>query len=341
MFKESEMFYFMNEEQRIVNDGESFMSFGGFDDFPSVEKKETAEPAEKENSFEPGFSFDDIFPANISNNTEKVAETQTVTTAETPAMFDLENPSPQPPQVNEIKAEEAEEVVETVSAETEEVQNKPKRHRRTKEEMAAARAAKAAETVAIADVMPTEKVPETKKEKENSFEPVVSNNNIVMMPVDTNSIDIEKVIVSLGIMPSIGYESYHKEIEDKMKEIKVSKNLDPANIMLLNDRIDELSDIIFNKYAIIKSFYDNTIREGGIIPSVKKLNGTGANEAERNKNAVVALMNYKTPEGVPCNLIQVGWAAQAEFNFMEMVLNQVENKRRLVKSQSDAMAMKR
>lgn len=157
-------------------------------------------------------------------------------------------------------------------------------------------------------------------------------------------LNTESMIAELGLLPSVDFEDKIADIEEKMNAIKVERNLDAANIMLLNDRIDELADILYADFAEIKSFYDDlTNKDDGIIAITKKMNMRGEGTvADKERRALEVCMNYKTPAMTRAtNLIQMAWAVRYQYNFLETAINQLENKRRLVKSQSDAMSMLR
>lgn len=200
-------------------------------------------------------------------------------------------------------------------------------------------------------------VRKTKKAKEATVETenVVSKNTIsienarsqetpesvemIYIPVDP-SLDVRNIISSLNLIPDSTFMETQKEIQNKMNAIKIEKNIDKANITLMYDYIDELSDILRSNYAVVKTVYDNLVnREVGIIANVKKLNMVGPGTvADKERNAIKCLMAYKTDTmDEPVNLIQASWAANYEFNFLESAIEQLETKRRILKGMEDAI----
>lgn len=165
---------------------------------------------------------------------------------------------------------------------------------------------------------------------------------VFSIPIDPK-MSINSVIGGLGVMPEPDFAEEKKDIERKMKEIQLERSLDKANIALMYERIDELSDMLRSRFAYAKTLYDNIInRDVGIIANVKKLNTVGAGTvADKERNSIIALMNYSNP-GMkdPVNLIQLAWAANYQYNFLQSALDQVETKRRILRGIEDAVVGK-
>lgn len=162
---------------------------------------------------------------------------------------------------------------------------------------------------------------------------------MIYIPVDP-SLDVRTIISSLNLIPDSTFMETQREIQSKMNAIKIEKNIDKANITLMYDYIDELSDILRSNYAVVKTVYDNLVnREVGIIANVKKLNMVGPGTvADKERNAIKCLMAYKTDTmDEPVNLIQASWAANYEFNFLESAIEQLETKRRILRGMEDAI----
>lgn len=163
--------------------------------------------------------------------------------------------------------------------------------------------------------------------------------DIFTVPIDPN-MSINSIISGLGVMPEPDFMANKEEIERKMREIQIERNLDRANIALMYERIDELSDMLRAHYAFAKSFYDNiTNKDIGLIANVKKLNTVGSGTIpEKERNAIMSLMNYKNDTmDAPVNLIQAAWAANYQFNFIQSALDQIETKRRILRGVEDAV----
>lgn len=165
------------------------------------------------------------------------------------------------------------------------------------------------------------------------------SDDVFTIPVDPH-LDIRNIVSSLNLIPDTTFIEVQKDIQEKMNAIKVERNIDKANIMLMYDLVDELSDILRARYAVVKTIYDNLVnRDIGIIANVKKLNSVGAGTvADKERNAIRCLINYQT-EGMqePVNLIQLAWAANYEHNFLESAIDQLETKRRLLRGMEDAL----
>lgn len=162
---------------------------------------------------------------------------------------------------------------------------------------------------------------------------------VFTVPIDPN-MSINSIISGLGVMPEPDFMANKEEIERKMREIQIERNLDRANIALMYERIDELSDMLRAHYAFAKSFYDNiTNKDIGLIANVKKLNTVGSGTIpEKERNAILSLMNYKNETmDTPVNLIQAAWAANYQFNFIQSALDQIETKRRILRGVEDAV----
>lgn len=195
----------------------------------------------------------------------------------------------------------------------------------------------------------TKKAKETETENETPENTISMENTrsqeapesteMVYIPVDP-TLDVRTIISSLNLIPDSTFMETQKQIQDKMNAIKIEKNIDKANITLMYDYIDELSDILRSNYAVVKTVYDNLVnREVGIIANVKKLNMVGPGTvADKERNAIKCLMAYKTDTmDEPVNLIQASWAANYEFNFLESAIEQLETKRRILKGMEDAI----
>lgn len=192
----------------------------------------------------------------------------------------------------------------------------------------------------------TKKTKEVESEVENTIsientrsKEAPESTEMVYIPVDP-SLDVRTIISSLNLIPDSTFMETQKTIQDKMNAIKIEKNIDKANITLMYDYIDELSDILRSNYAMVKTIYDNLVnREVGIIANVKKLNMVGPGTiADKERNAIKCLMAYKTDTmDEPVNLIQASWAANYEFNFLESAIEQLETKRRILKGMEDAI----
>ena len=167
----------------------------------------------------------------------------------------------------------------------------------------------------------------------------VESTEVFTVPIDPN-MSINSIISGLGVMPEPDFMANKEEIERKMREIQIERNLDRANIALMYERIDELSDMLRAHYAFAKSFYDNiTNKDIGLIANVKKLNTVGSGTIpEKERNAILSLMNYKNETmDTPVNLIQAAWAANYQFNFIQSALDQIETKRRILRGVEDAV----
>lgn len=157
------------------------------------------------------------------------------------------------------------------------------------------------------------------------------------MEMDPN-MSIPNIISSLQLMPDGNFKESRKNIEKKMNLILIRKDLDLANAMDLNDKIDELSDIIYSQLACSQTMNDNfNDKETGFLASVKVINSNGSSEADRKRNGYLALMNYKDNSGKKVNLLQAAWAVRYEYNFFKNASLQIENKRRLLKAQIDML----
>lgn len=165
------------------------------------------------------------------------------------------------------------------------------------------------------------------------------SDEVFTIPVNPH-LDIRNIVSSLNLIPDTSFAEAQKDIQAKMNAIKVERNIDKANIMLMYDLVDELSDILRARYAVVKTIYDNLInKDVGIIANVRKLNTVGTGTvADKERNAILCLVNYKTDDmAEPVNLIQLAWAASYEYNFIESAIDQLETKRRLLRGMEDAL----
>ena len=248
-----------------------------------------------------------VFNDNADQEQIKTEDTSTDTNIE---------PEPIPETAAEGNNGEAVEPENTANTEQEPAEKKTRRRRR-----------KSADDIKVGKI-------DSVRSKDNA-----ESTEVFTVPIDPN-MSINSIISGLGVMPEPDFMANKEEIERKMREIQIERNLDRANIALMYERIDELSDMLRAHYAFAKSFYDNiTNKDIGLIANVKKLNTVGSGTIpEKERNAILSLMNYKNETmDTPVNLIQAAWAANYQFNFIQSALDQIETKRRILRGVEDAV----
>lgn len=315
-----------NELTEAVNEGEDSMDFftpndatmdffgDGFSFFGSSDEPATVEEKKDENQENIELKQETVEAvANEEVKVENVAEPEENTPTDEKPVDTAEKPSDTEKEVAPVEEE------------------KPKRKTRKP---------RAKKTVAKASDNSIEENTEnniTVSNTRNAEAP--DSEDVFTIPVDPH-LDIRNIVSSLNLIPDTTFVEVQKDIQEKMNAIKVERNIDKANIMLMYDLVDELSDILRARYAAVKTIYDNLVnRDIGIIANVKKLNSVGTGTvADKERNAIRSLINYQTddmPE--PVNLIQFAWAANYEYNFIESAIDQLETKRRLLRGMEDAL----
>ena len=295
----------------ISNDSQDFNFFGDSaaadTDTPVNDNTQAQEPETSSNEQQNDVESEAVFNDNADQEQIKTEDTSTDTNIE---------PEPIPETAAEGNNGEAVEPENTANTEQEPAEKKTRRRRR-----------KSADDIKVGKI-------DSVRSKDNA-----ESTEVFTVPIDPN-MSINSIISGLGVMPEPDFMANKEEIERKMREIQIERNLDRANIALMYERIDELSDMLRAHYAFAKSFYDNiTNKDIGLIANVKKLNTVGSGTIpEKERNAILSLMNYKNETmDTPVNLIQAAWAANYQFNFIQSALDQIETKRRILRGVEDAI----
>lgn len=295
----------------ISNDSQDFNFFGDSaaadTDTPVNDNTQAQEPEMSSDEQQNDVESEAVFNDNADQEQIKTEDTSTDTNIE---------PEPIPETAAEGNNGEAVEPENTANTEQEPAEKKTRRRRR-----------KSADDIKVGKI-------DSVRSKDNA-----ESTEVFTVPIDPN-MSINSIISGLGVMPEPDFMANKEEIERKMREIQIERNLDRANIALMYERIDELSDMLRAHYAFAKSFYDNiTNKDIGLIANVKKLNTVGSGTIpEKERNAILSLMNYKNETmDTPVNLIQAAWAANYQFNFIQSALDQIETKRRILRGVEDAV----
>lgn len=295
----------------ISNDSQDFNFFGDSaaadTDTPVNDNTQAQEPETSFNEQQNDVESEAVFNDNADQEQIKTEDTSTDTNIE---------PEPITNTAAEGNNGEAVEPENTANTEQEPTEKKTRRRRR-----------KSADDIKVGKI-------DSVRSKDNA-----ESTEVFTVPIDPN-MSINSIISGLGVMPEPDFMANKEEIERKMREIQIERNLDRANIALMYERIDELSDMLRAHYAFAKSFYDNiTNKDIGLIANVKKLNTVGSGTIpEKERNAILSLMNYKNETmDTPVNLIQAAWAANYQFNFIQSALDQIETKRRILRGVEDAV----
>lgn len=295
----------------ISNDSQDFNFFGDSavadTDTPVNDNTQAQEPETSSDEQQNDVESEAVFNDNADQEQVKTEDTSTDTNIE---------PEPIPETAAEGNNGEAVESENTANTEQEPTEKKTRRRRR-----------KSADDIKVGKI-------DSVRSKDNA-----ESTEVFTVPIDPN-MSINSIISGLGVMPEPDFMANKEEIERKMREIQIERNLDRANIALMYERIDELSDMLRAHYAFAKSFYDNiTNKDIGLIANVKKLNTVGSGTIpEKERNAILSLMNYKNETmDTPVNLIQAAWAANYQFNFIQSALDQIETKRRILRGVEDAV----
>ena len=295
----------------ISNDSQDFNFFGDSaaadTDTPANDNTQVQEPETSSDEQQNDVESETVFNDNADQEQIKTEDTSTDTNIE---------PEPITNTAAEGNNGEAVEPENTANTEQEPAEKKTRRRRR-----------KSADDIKVGKI-------DSVRSKDNA-----ESTEVFTVPIDPN-MSINSIISGLGVMPEPDFMANKEEIERKMREIQIERNLDRANIALMYERIDELSDMLRAHYAFAKSFYDNiTNKDIGLIANVKKLNTVGSGTIpEKERNAILSLMNYKNETmDTPVNLIQAAWAANYQFNFIQSALDQIETKRRILRGVEDAV----
>ena len=295
----------------ISNDSQDFNFFGDSavadTDTPVNDNTQAQEPETSSDEQQNDVESETVFNDNADQEQIKTEDTSTDTNIE---------PEPITNTAAEGNNGEAVEPDNTANTEQEPAEKKTRRRRR-----------KSAADIKVGKI-------DSVRSKDNA-----ESTEVFTVPIDPN-MSINSIISGLGVMPEPDFMANKEEIERKMREIQIERNLDRANIALMYERIDELSDMLRAHYAFAKSFYDNiTNKDIGLIANVKKLNTVGSGTIpEKERNAILSLMNYKNETmDTSVNLIQAAWAANYQFNFIQSALDQIETKRRILRGVEDAV----
>lgn len=115
------------------------------------------------------------------------------------------------------------------------------------------------------------------------------------------------------------WEKEKKFLKDKILDINISHDTDPAVLNILIESIDALSTTVILAYHEAKSVYDNIVdKDYGLLNKVKVLNTAGTNAEERKTSGFNACVNYTDERtGQSYDLFLLATESRTRMGFLE------------------------
>lgn len=139
------------------------------------------------------------------------------------------------------------------------------------------------------------------------------------------------------------WENFRAGMIAKVDDVVIESDMQEGAIKKAISQLNRLRDEVWLHYCDTQAMLENLSSKDmeGIIETIKFSNLEGSNETSRKKAAVLAVMNYKTPEGKTINLYEVYYETRARFLFLKGLMDTVEYKSRILITMSGALKMQK
>lgn len=258
-----------------------------------------------------------VTPAVSTSTTQPTSVDQT-------APIEEETKVEEKPSVKEAKTEpeKAEEkpAVKEAKAEPEKVEEKPKTRRRRSTNKDEVKVAVTEESAAVAETVET----------------------LFKMP-STNMKYADAVKAVRTFFVDENWEAYRKELIAECDSIVIESDMQETAIKKTIAQLNNLRDKIWVEYNDTQVLLENLSNKEteGLIERIKLGSLEGSNETSRKKAAVMAVMNYKTPEGKNINLYEVYDETKARFSFLKSLMNHIQFKSNILITTMSAVKSQR
>lgn len=244
-----------------------------------------------------------------------------------------EVPVKEAPVAKEPVETKATEVKETVPAETKveaktETKNEEVKAEEKKAEPKKKAPAKSKSKAKAKDEKKEEPKEEVKKDdsKEATVETVAPAENVELPKSELTYAEAVTAIQTEYVDKE--WTDFEEKTEKRYLSIFIPSNPTKPQINDLLSQINVFRDELIFTYNRTKSLYENlTLKDEGLIDVVKRANAKGSNAEERKTSGLMAIMNYKTPNGEKVNLVELLSQTKIKYNFLKTVIDSLDYKK--------------
>lgn len=128
------------------------------------------------------------------------------------------------------------------------------------------------------------------------------------------------------------WETFRASLIEQADDIKIESDMQEGAVKKTLAQLNDLRDKIWIAFNDTKTILEGISSKDneGLIERVKFVNLEGNNETNRKKAAVLAVMNYVTPEGDKINLYEVYDETKARLNFLKSLMDTIDYKSRIL-----------
>lgn len=137
--------------------------------------------------------------------------------------------------------------------------------------------------------------------------------------------------------------AYREDIVQESDKITIEADMDEAAIKSTVAKLNALRERVWLEFSNIKTRLESisSKENEGLIERTKFLNAEGANDLLRKKSAVIAVMNFITPEGNKVNLYELYDETKERMEFLKSVLETITYKSNLLITMSSAVKIQK
>lgn len=156
--------------------------------------------------------------------------------------------------------------------------------------------------------------------------------NIESISIPKTEIDFESAVAAIkSDFVDEKWEEFKKDINDRYNDIVISNDMTSKQIKQTVAELTELRDDIRQVHNDNKNLYEQLVFKDskepeGFIERIKRLAAKGNNAEDRKMNAVLAVMNYKDPNGNTINLYEMLDEVRMRYNFTKDIMDSITYK---------------
>lgn len=156
--------------------------------------------------------------------------------------------------------------------------------------------------------------------------------NIESISIPKTEIDFESAVAAIkSDFVDEKWEEFKKDINDRYNDIVISNDMTSKQIKQTVAELTELRDDIRQAHNDNKNLYEQLVFKDskepeGFIERIKRLAAKGNNAEDRKMNAVLAVMNYKDPDGNTINLYEMLDEVRMRYNFTKDIMDSITYK---------------
>lgn len=139
------------------------------------------------------------------------------------------------------------------------------------------------------------------------------------------------------------WENFRASMIKEADGIPIESDMQEGAIKKTLEKLNTLRDKVWLHFCDTKVQLENISSKDteGLIETIKLSNYEGSNDTSRKKAAVLAVMNYKTPEGETINLYEVYYETRARLTFLKCLMDTIEYKNKVLITMSGALKMQK